>query len=92
MSTSFPAVTDHLAPVRSNRIGADSTPRNFPTKPARAAMGPPADPLAIEEIAACCSAFARASAMTPTDQFPLPISSGVHRRTMKPRPSSGTVP
>ena len=55
-------------------------------------MGPPADPLAIAVMASSCSALARASAMTPTDQFPLPISSGVHKRTMKPSPSSGTVP
>ncbi len=92
MSTNFAAVTDHLTPVRSKRIGADSTPRNFPTKADKAAIGPPADPLAIEVMASRCSALARASAMTPTDQFPLPIASGVNPRMMKPRPSRETVP
>src|SRR5438876_3733355 len=92
MSTNPGAVTDHSAPERSKRIGDDSTPRNFPTRGDKAAMGPPADPLAIEVMASRCSALARASTITPTDQLPLPISSGVKRSTMKPRPSRETVP
>src|SRR6478735_5329587 len=92
MSTNPGAVTDHSTPVRSKRIGADSTPRDVPTRADKAAMGPPADPLAIEVMASCCSALARASTITPTDQLPLPISSGVNTSTMKPRPSRETVP
>jgi len=78
--------------VRSKRIGADSTPSILPTNPDRAAIGPPAAPLAIAAIASRCSGLARSSAMTPTDQFPFPIASGVNPRTMNPRPSSETVP
>ena len=33
MSTKLEALTDHFAPLRSKRIGADSTPRNVPTSP-----------------------------------------------------------
>ena len=61
-------------------------------RPDRAAIGPPAAPLAIAVIASRCSAVARASVTRPTDQFPLPISCGVKPRTMKPRPSSETAP
>ncbi len=60
--------------------------------PDSAAIGPPAAPLAIAVIASRCSALARSSARRPTDQLPLPIASGVNPRTMKPRPSSDTVP
>ena len=60
--------------------------------PESAAMGPPAAPLAIAVMASRCSALAFSSAMTPTDQLPLPISSGVNRSTMKPRPSRETAP
>ena len=42
MSTRLAALTDHLTPLRSKRIGADSTPRNLPTRPDSAAIGPPA--------------------------------------------------
>ena len=77
-------------PCRSKAIGADSTPRNLPISPESAAIGPPAAPLAIAVIASRCSVLARSSAMRPTDQFPLPIASGVNPSTMKPRPSSGT--
>ena len=85
-------MTDHLTPSRSNRIGADSTPRNFPTSPDSADIGPPAPPLAIAVRASRCSAVARSSAITPTDQLPLPIASGVNPRTMNPRPSSESAP
>src|SRR5215471_17640644 len=78
ISRRFDALTDHLAPLRSKRIGADSTPRIFPTRPDRAAIGPPAAPLAIPTMASRCAGLARSSAMTPTDQFPLTISAGVH--------------
>src|SRR3954469_2547493 len=90
ISTSPAPLLDHTAPERSKRIGADSTPRNFPTRADKAAMGQPADPLAIEVMASRCSALARESTITPTDQLPLPISSGVKRSTMKPRPSRET--
>ena len=33
ISTKLEALTDHFAPLRSKRIGADSTPRNVPTSP-----------------------------------------------------------
>ena len=59
MSTKFAALTDHVAPLRSNAIGADSTPRNLPISPDKAAIGPPAAPLAIAVIASRCSALAR---------------------------------
>jgi hypothetical protein len=51
MSTRLSALTDHLIPLRSKRIGADSRPSNVPTSPDYAAMGPPAAPLAIAAIA-----------------------------------------
>src|SRR5207244_12604347 len=70
MSTLPFAFTDQLAPVRSKRIAADSEPRNLPTSPDTAAIGPPAAPLAIETIASRFPAHARSSAPTPTDHLP----------------------
>jgi hypothetical protein len=86
------AVTDHEFPSRLNTIGADSTPSSLPTRPESAAMGPPALPVAIAAMASRCSALARSSTTTPTDQLPLPISSGVTPTTTNPRPSSGISP
>ena len=86
------AFTDHFCPLRSNIIGDDSTPRNFPIRPDRAAIGPPAAPLAIAAMASRCSTLARSSTIIPTDQLPFPIASGVNPRTTKPKPSSETLP
>ena len=49
-------------------------------------------PLAMAVIASLCAALARSSAITPTDQSPLPIASGVSPSMMNPRPSSDTEP
>ena len=86
------ALTDQEAPSSGTAMGDDSTPRNLPTSPDTAAMGPPAAPLAIPVMASRCSALARSSTTTPTDQFPFAISSGVTPTTTNPRPSSGTWP
>jgi hypothetical protein len=69
-----------------------STPRKFAIRPESAAIGPPAAPLAMATSASRCFGSARSSTMTPADQFPFPISSGVKPITMKPSPSSGTSP
>src|SRR5579864_8884498 len=92
MSTRADALTDQLAPLRLNAIGADSAPRNLPIRPDKADMGPPAAPLAMAVMASRCSTLARSSVTRPTDQLPFPISSGVNPRTMKPRPSSDRLP
>ena len=92
MLTNDGALTDHLTPSRSKRIGADSIPTKFLIIPASAAMGPPAAPLATATIASRCSGRARSSTITPADQSPLLISAGVNPTTMKPRPSSATSP
>ena len=60
--------------------------------PDSAAMGPPAAPLAIAVIASRCSALALSSAMSPTDQLPFAIASGVKPSTMNLKPSRDTVP
>ena len=49
--TLFAAFTDQESPFLWNAIGADSTPRNLPTRPDSAAMGPPAPPLAMPAMA-----------------------------------------
>ena len=73
-------------------MGADSTPTKLVIMPDSAAIGPPAAPLAIATMASRCAALARSSTMTPADQLPLPISSGVNPTTMKPSPSSASPP
>ncbi len=77
MSTSPPALMAYLPPLPSYQIDAVSAPRNFPMRPDSGAIGPPADPLAMAVIAPICSALARSSMTSPTDQFPFPISCGV---------------
>ena len=92
MRTRFDALTDHRTPSRSKWIAADSTPTKFVISPDNAAIGPPAAPLATVTIASRCSALARSSTITPADQLPFPISSGVKPMTMNPSPSSGICP
>ena len=83
-------VSHDLASVLT--IGDDSIPRTVPTRPESAAIGPPAAPLAMPAIASRCSAVARSSTTTPTDQLPLPISAGVRPTMMNPRSSRLTPP
>src|SRR6185369_12038322 len=49
-------------------------------------------PLAIAVIASHCAGEARSSMTSPTDQFPLPISSGVIPKMMNASPFKGTSP
>src|SRR5687768_13027502 len=91
ISTKFAALIHQLRPCRSKVIGAASTPKNLPIKPERAAMGPPACPLAIAVTASRCSAVARAPLMSPTDQLPFPSPAAVRPRGTKPRPLHGTA-
>ena len=91
ISTKLEAFTDHLAPLRSKMIGADSTPRNFKIRPDNAEIGPPALPLAIAIMAFRCSGLARSSTIRPTGQFPFPISVGVKPTTMNPKPNKQYV-
>ena len=81
-----------FAPSRSKRIGADSTPRNFPIRPESAAIGPPAAPLAIAVDRVALLGVGTLVGDEADRPVPLPISSGVKPRTMKPRPSSETAP
>src|SRR5204863_6651168 len=70
------------------RLGAEKRSN----EPGQRDIGPPAAPLAMAVMASRCSAVARWSMTSPTDQLPFPIASGVNTRTMKARPSSGTLP
>src|SRR5438445_9713294 len=69
--------TDRRIPFFLYVMGLDSTPSSFPTTPVRIAGGPPACPLAIVVIACFWSADGRSSMINPTDQLPLPMTSGV---------------
>src|SRR5687768_4034342 len=92
MLTKDGALTDHFIPLLSNAMAANSTPAKVVMRPDNAAIGPPAAPLATATIASRCAALARSSTITPADQLPLLISSGVKPTTMNPRPSSERSP
>ena len=61
-------------------------------RPDSTLIGPPAAPLTMAVTASRCSALACWSMMTPTDQLPLIIASGVRPSTMNPMSLSESAP
>ena len=92
MRTRVEAFTDHDTPSRVNWMGEDSTPSIVPRAPTAPPSGLRRRRWRYPQSRRAARHVARSSTITPTDQFPLPISAGVEPTMMKPRPSSGRLP